>query len=240
MPALTPSGVNRMLDALDALESARTADALFERSSAVLHSFGFSAFILTRLPRPPAAREPDVMINGWPQGWADRYAEAGHYLEDPVARHCFASNSAFDWTELPPEILSPRARRVAEEASEFGLVKGLCVPIHTRLGVGGLSLAGADFDPEPGLRRIASLLAFRVLQAIEEGMEHESGARLTPRERDVLSWIAVGKTAAEIAIILSISEHTVGEHLKHVRRKLRTSNNAHSIVRALQTGQLRL
>lgn len=240
MSALTPSGVNRMLDALDALESARTPATLFERAGAVLHSFGFSAFILTRLPRPPAARAPDVMINGWPQGWTDRYAEAGHYLSDPVARHCLASNSAFDWTELPQHILSPRARRVADEASEFGLTKGLCVPIHTALGVGGLSLAGAAFDPEPGLRRIASLLAFRVSQALEEGMEREREDRLTPRERDVLSWIAMGKTAGEIAIILSISEHTVGEHLKHVRRKLGTSNNAHSIVRALQTGQLRL
>lgn len=240
MAELSPSGVNRMFDALEALDDARTPETLFDRASAVLGSFGFSAFILTRLPRPPAAREPDVMINGWPQGWSDRYAEAGHYLDDPVARHCLATHSVFDWTELPEALLSPRARRVAEEASEFGLTRGMCVPIHTRLGFGGLSLAGADFDAEPGLRRIASLLSFRVAQAWEEGIERRGPDRLTPRERDVLSWVAVGKTAGEIATILSISEHTVGEHLKHIRRKLGTSNNAHSIVRALQTGQLRL
>lgn len=240
MAELTASGVNRVLDALDALEGARTPDALFDRASSVLQGFGFSAFILTRLPRPPAARAPDVMMNGWPQGWTDRYDEAGHYLSDPVARHCLAANAAFDWTEIPHEIMSARARRVADEATEFGLTRGLCVPIHTPLGIGGLSLAGSDFDPEPGLKRIASLLAFRISQALEEGMRREGEDRLTPRERDVLSWVAVGKTAGEIAIILSISEHTVGEHLKHVRRKLGTSNNAHSIVRALQTGQLRL
>lgn len=240
MSTLTPSGVNRMLDALEALDGADTAGALLDRASGVLQSFGFSAFILTRLPRPPASREPDVLINGWPQGWTDRYAEAGHYLSDPVARHCLASNSAFDWTELPQEMMFPRARRVAEEATEFGLMKGLCVPLHTALGVGGLSLAGADFDFEPGLRRIASLLAFRVALALEQETGREGSDRLTRRERDVLSWVAVGKTAAEIGIILSISDHTVGEHLKHIRRKLGTSNNAHSIVRALQTGQLRL
>lgn len=240
MAELTTSGVNRMFDALDALDGPFAPDTLFDRASTVLRDFGFSAFVLTRLPRPPASREPDIMINGWPQGWADRYAEAGHYLCDPVARHCLASNSVFDWTELPDAILSPRARRVAEEASEFGLTKGLCVPIHTRLGAGGLSLAGSDFDPEPGLRRIAALLAFRVSQACEDGLEQRREGRLTARERDVLSWVAMGKAAGEIAIILSISEHTVGEHLKHVRRKLGTSNSAHSIVRALQTGQLRL
>ena len=63
---------------------------------------------------------------------------------------------------------------------------------------------------------------------------------LTVRESDVLSWIAAGKTTRDVAAILGISEHTVGEHLKNIRRKLGTSNNTHSTVRALQLGLLRL
>ena len=64
--------------------------------------------------------------------------------------------------------------------------------------------------------------------------------RLSDREKEVLTLIAGGKTMAEVGQILGISAHTVGEHLKNVRRKLQTTNNAHSVLQALRTGQLSL
>lgn len=43
---------------------------------------------------------------------------------------------------------------------------------------------------------------------------------LTLRERDVLSWVAQGKTNKEIAKLLSIRPRTVGKHLEHVYTKI--------------------
>lgn len=60
---------------------------------------------------------------------------------------------------------------------------------------------------------------------------------LSPREREVIEWTGKGKTASEAGLILSISEHTVAQHLKTIRRKLASSNNAHAVLRAIQTGQ---
>ncbi len=68
----------------------------------------------------------------------------------------------------------------------------------------------------------------------------EPGLQLTGRERDVVRWSAEGKTVEDIAVILGISPHTVGEHLKNVRRKLGTINAAHTIAVAIQLGELRL
>ncbi len=62
--------------------------------------------------------------------------------------------------------------------------------------------------------------------------------RLSTREREVLMWVAGGKTTFEIGAILGISAHTVGEHLKNIRRKLDTNNNTHSVFQAFKTGQL--
>ncbi len=229
-------------DALTALDGIEDAGELLARTSTILGQFGFSAFVLSRLPRAPAATGPDILVNGWPEGWSDRYAEAGHYKIDPVASFCLSSRQPFAWTDIPPEhTKGGRSAQIVGEAAEFGLTEGLCVPLHTALGAGGLSLAGSKVEHTPGVSMIASFLAFRVCQAMEDaGLGITTTQRLSARERDVLSWVAIGKTAAEIGMILSISEHTVGEHLKHIRRKLRTSNNAHSIVRALQTGQLAL
>lgn len=43
---------------------------------------------------------------------------------------------------------------------------------------------------------------------------------LTPREREVLFWIAEGKTNSEIAIVLGLSSHTVHKHVDHILLKL--------------------
>lgn len=40
------------------------------------------------------------------------------------------------------------------------------------------------------------------------------------REKEILKWTAEGKTSAEIAMILSISENTVNFHQKNMQKKL--------------------
>ena len=47
---------------------------------------------------------------------------------------------------------------------------------------------------------------------------------LTSREREVLGWLARGKSNAEIAMILGISAATVGKHLEHIYPKLGVEN----------------
>lgn len=47
-----------------------------------------------------------------------------------------------------------------------------------------------------------------------------SSAALTPREGDVMHWLACGKTDADIAALLAISPRTVHKHLEHIYEKL--------------------
>ena len=47
---------------------------------------------------------------------------------------------------------------------------------------------------------------------------------LTLREREVLGWLARGKSNAEIGAILGISSATVGKHLEHIYPKLGVEN----------------
>lgn len=61
--------------------------------------------------------------------------------------------------------------------------------------------------------------------------------QLSHREREVIEWTGKGKTASEVGLILTISEHTVAQHLKAIRRKLASSNNAHAVLMAIRTGQ---
>jgi DNA-binding CsgD family transcriptional regulator len=49
---------------------------------------------------------------------------------------------------------------------------------------------------------------------------------LTPREADVLRWIAAGKPNRDISEILNISARTVNKHLEQVYIKLGVENRA--------------
>jgi len=56
------------------------------------------------------------------------------------------------------------------------------------------------------------------------GRYHLRNSLLTLREREVLGWLARGKTNAEIGMILGISSATVGKHLEHIYPKLGVEN----------------
>lgn len=57
---------------------------------------------------------------------------------------------------------------------------------------------------------------------------------LTPREAEVLLWVAQGKSNADIAIILGASEKTVKNHITHIFEKLGVEGRNAATVRALE------
>ncbi len=61
--------------------------------------------------------------------------------------------------------------------------------------------------------------------------ERHEGVELTAREREVLAWVARGKTNAEIARLLWIEPSTVGKHLENVYPKLGVSTRTAAVAR---------
>jgi DNA-binding CsgD family transcriptional regulator len=57
---------------------------------------------------------------------------------------------------------------------------------------------------------------------------------LTPREREVLTWIALGKSAWEIGEILGIAKRTVDEHAQTAARKLGAANRTQAVAIAIR------
>ncbi len=54
---------------------------------------------------------------------------------------------------------------------------------------------------------------------------------LSERERQIMTWVALGKTNPEIGCILQISEFTVKNHLKSIFSKLDVSNRAQAVAK---------
>jgi DNA-binding CsgD family transcriptional regulator len=56
---------------------------------------------------------------------------------------------------------------------------------------------------------------------------------LSLREREVLDWLAGGKTDRDIADILGISHRTVHKHLQRIYEKLGVENRTSAVMRGI-------
>ncbi len=65
---------------------------------------------------------------------------------------------------------------------------------------------------------------------------HDGGGSLTPREREVLAFVAAGRTNREIATELVVSQHTVHRHVANILRKLGEPTRAAAAARATRDG----
>jgi DNA-binding NarL/FixJ family response regulator len=70
------------------------------------------------------------------------------------------------------------------------------------------------------------MLLLRLQAASDAPPTRLSTASLTPRETEVLSWIAKGKTNRDVGEILGMSPRTVNKHLEHVFEKLGVETRA--------------
>ena len=86
-------------------------------------------------------------------------------------------------------------------------------------------------DVHEGRRRVPNEIAQLLAQ-------HAMDNQMTPREIEVLSKVALGKSNKMIGVELSISEHTVKAHLKTILSKLGASDRTHAVTIATQRGFL--
>ena len=79
-------------------------------------------------------------------------------------------------------------------------------------------------------------MALTALLRFEDKMVMPPEMKFSKREREILKWTAEGKTSAEIAIILSISENTVNFHQKNMQKKFNAPNKTQIACYAAATG----
>ena len=109
-----------------------------------------------------------------------------------------------------------------------------------------------DRDSELAARRLGAddylskPVDFEMLEAVVENRLRRGNGRstlkprvhLTEREKEVLTWVGRGKTSAEIAIILGLSERTVNFHCDQAMKRLDVINRTQAVATAMAQGLL--
>jgi DNA-binding CsgD family transcriptional regulator len=231
--------MNQIIDHLiEGLQQSRSVEDVNGVLDSLREQLGFDHF-LYGVRTPTTVTRHDVnFISDYPSEWLSRYAEQ-HYVEsDPVASHCYTSLLPCVWHQLPT-MEEPTAQQVMGEAKEFGLRNGISQGIRDAEGRNiVVSLAGKA-KPSPEVVKQGAMVLQVLLPYLYETIRRIGGAdvslpcTLTRRERECLLWSAEGKTAHEIALILSISEATVTFHLKNAIQKLGAVNKSQAVARAV-------
>lgn len=231
--ALDLDVISRILDTSD------TAQLFAEVNRSAL-AMGFDCFMLGLEIKRPLLPALHHVCSGYPEPWQKIYVERAYVMVDPTVGHCQTRTDPLVWNEA----LYGTSRELWEEARGYGIAHGMSIPIHGHDGVKSMvSLARDQAVSDP--RELAEMLsAARVVANCAHMMASRillpglltEDPRLTPREKECLGWAARGKTAAEIGMILRISEPTAIHHLNNVVRKFGVSNRTQAVALGVAMG----
>ncbi len=194
---------------------------------------------------PPGAPDADRMLirtDGFPEAWVARYVTERMWRDDPIVLYARDNPAPFYWSEIVErrEVCPDKAAFVAA-LKGAGIGDGLGIQVfgpNGRNGYAGLGLPeGATPLPPAQVHelhwacQLSHLRYCSLLAAIQE-----PPPPLSPREFEVLTWVARGKSNSIIGDILGISAHTVDAHLRRVYLKLGVADRISATVRGIGVG----
>lgn len=220
--------------------AADTVERLAEDFIVAIRPLGFESFALGAAVNFDWSLESELVVNRFPGAWNDRYSQERYIEEDRILEVVLGRQIPFTWDSCAVQDgIKKRQNLIFKEAEEAGMCFGLTVPIHsTSHPPAAVSIAGPSADIGAGQIHAAHLMAIYLHSAMvrlvreRHSIDAEKVELLSPRERECLRWVAIGKTNWEIGQIVDISENTVHYHLERAKRKLKVSTRTQAVVKA--------
>jgi LuxR family quorum sensing-dependent transcriptional regulator len=231
------SDCRRTFELIDRLRRLTDPDAVIAEWQRGLQDFGAETLIMSGLPRRNQQLEDVVLGKRLPAGWWEVYCGEQYFRIDPVLQLVKCVSQPFRRSEVVYDpVRQPRVAELMRRRADFGIGDGFVVPIHRAMGQPAFaSITGHDIEYTVSSKAALHLLAVYVhdrMRALASDHQAER-PQLTPRERDVMAWVARGKSAREVGEILGIAKRTVDEHVGTVARKLGASNRTEAVAMAL-------
>jgi len=187
--------------------------------------------------------EPFAIVT-YSNEWANYYANEQLYNVDPVVLNGFQRFQPYDWKSLSWQAKPARTMLLDAIAGGVGN-QGISIPIRGPSGELALFSLSHKSTDRYWLRYCETYLQMLLLAAhylhqrarvIEFQGEQTLPTTLSPRERDALSYLGAGKSRAQTAEILRISEHTLRVYIESARYKLGAANTVNAVARAVSQG----
>jgi LuxR family transcriptional regulator, quorum-sensing system regulator BjaR1 len=239
----------RTLDFVQKLQRLTGYDEICRHIMQELESFGFTCLTSFSMPGPgeSSSAKDGILLNNRPQEYINRYVEQNYFIRDPVIAELRRNLNPYSWSDIREKRdLKKSEKIIMDEARDFGARDGFTIPIVTLSGSVSLFCpCGLEPDLSERARAALEIIGIYSHHALKRALvqkQREDAARpsLTPREREIMQWVAVGKTDEEIADILSISTTTVTSHVENAKQKLDAFRRTYAVVQAIRFGEISL
>lgn len=233
-----------VLEWIERLEDMQSVDEVWQSFLAFSRRYGYGFGAIINLPSPRWRSEVGVRALTLPAAWSARYDTSNYVRRDPSVRALYHTRVPYTWAEaLMFENYGRPERNIVFEAAEHGLHSGFVVPIASgRTGSAVVSVAGEEgamSKRERSELHFAAIYAHaRIRELTPADGSNEVLPELSPRERECLEWVAMGKSDWEIGEILSIAERTAGAHIERAKQKLGVATRVQAVVYAIQCGAI--
>jgi len=141
----------------ESLLSCNTVEELHAKTSAITQRMGFEHFLYGMQLQTKSGPPWQFILSGYPEDWVKHYSDAGYQNVDPVVKHCIQNVIPVVWDDFVS--LRPAAKKVMDEAKDFGLATGMSCPLR-------------GFGNEQALLSVA---IDRTTRAARQDMFHELG-----------------------------------------------------------------
>lgn len=176
----------------------------------------------------------------YPKEWIAEFLLNNYLKIDPVFNHITRTKETVLWSDVP---LTPDAILLFEKARRFGIGQSGYSFVHKdAVGIGSILSLNSDMARDEWVSYIEPLKpTFEAIMPVlhkkitaEAYSSSIKSPQLTSREKECLYYSSIGKTNCEIAIILSISEHTVRSYIKTIRHKLDCVTVAQAVAKGIR------
>jgi DNA-binding CsgD family transcriptional regulator len=229
------------------IRTGKTPETVFDAFCDSVSVFGFTFLSMGRLlPARRGAQSPQNIprqfhLSRGADALMEELVSTGDLItKSPLVLHGFRVSEPFRWREAFIG-LSEQQKLHIKRSQSHGLHYGICFPILKIRTAPGLMSLGRETDFRLTLQDKVALevlvrIAFERMYEVTEMQSDPEILTITEREREVLYFVAQGKTNWEIGAILGISEYSVRDHLKSISKRMETSNRTHTITKAIRLG----
>jgi len=242
--------MSRLQDAFCALagrvERATTMADLQSAVRSTVEPFGLRHAVYHMMSLPGVSLDNPVLAFTYDPVWVEHYLKRNYAALDPVYLAGSRSVLPVEWEMLDRG--PKRVRDFFEESIDAGVGRtGISIPVRGPHGDQALftvtsDLVGTDWaafkrENMGDIQLLAHYVHARYLAMTIN--KNEIVPDLSPREIDVLTWAAVGKSAVETGVILGLSFRTVDAYLVSARHKLTSITKTQAVAKALRLGIIR-
>ncbi|MDV7142893.1 LuxR C-terminal-related transcriptional regulator [Tropicimonas sp. TH_r6] len=186
-----------------------------------------------------------VRHEGFPEELVERLFQKQLVLVNPIPELASRTADPFFWSDIPSmtELLD-KEEAFLDTLKEMQIGDGLAIQVFgpsSRNGIFNIGFGGdrpdLDMRALKELQLAGQLSHLAYIRMTPDYMPSAHGTvAMTDREREVLEWIARGKSNSVIAEILGISAHTVDTHVRRIFRKLDVNDRTTAAVKGLGAG----